>query len=358
MRSKRELFEGCLVAGAVGDALGYAVEFMRLPEIVSKYGEKGISEPELDFETDTAIISDDTQMTLFTADGMLWAYPACREDGTDSYAQNGMYPSYLRWYYTQTGNLQDESLLSRQPHENGNGLVPGGKNILECKELYKRRAPGNTCVSALASRKMGSIENPLNNSKGCGGVMRVAPVGLFLHNDPERASRVGAEAAALTHGHPTGYLAAGMFSAVIAEIINGKSLAVSIQNAAAILKGYASNQETLRAAERAVELAGSSKQAREAIRLLGEGWVADEALAISLYCALKESNVQEALTIAVNHDGDSDSTGAICGNILGALYGIGALPKAWVQNLELKEFILELSDWLFSLSERAFGDGQ
>lgn len=358
MKSKRALFEGCLVAGAVGDALGYAVEFMRLPEIVSRYGEKGIFEPELDFETGTAILSDDTQMTLFTADGLLWAYPACREDGTDSYAQYGIYPSYLRWYYTQTGDLQDESLLSRQPHENENGLVTGDNRILEHNELYKRRAPGNTCMSALASGKIGSIENPVNNSKGCGGVMRVAPVGLFLHADPERAFRVGAEAAALTHGHPTGYLAAGMFSAVIAEIINGKSLAGSIQNAAAILKGYASNQETLRAAERAVELAESSTQARDAIRLLGEGWIAEEALAISLYCALKEKDVQEAMTIAVNHDGDSDSTGAICGNILGALYGIAALPTAWVQNLELKEFILAMSDRLFALSEQAFGGEQ
>ena len=63
-------FRGCLIAGAAGDALGYAVEFKREDEIFSEYGKDGITEYDLILDDDIAEISDDTQMTLFTAEGM------------------------------------------------------------------------------------------------------------------------------------------------------------------------------------------------------------------------------------------------------------------------------------------------
>ncbi|MBK8809431.1 MAG: ADP-ribosylglycohydrolase family protein [Acidobacteria bacterium] len=63
------------------------------------------------------------------------------------------------------------------------------------------------------------------------------------------------------------------------------------------------------------------------VSVLGGGWVGEEALAISIYCSLvSENDLSGALLLAVNHSGDSDSTGAITGNILGALHGIGAIP--------------------------------
>ena len=64
-----------------------------------------------------------------------------------------------------------------------------------------------TCMSALSQEKLGSIEEPINNSKGCGGVMRVAPIGLYfdvLWEEQAKVDRLGAEAAALTHGHDLG----------------------------------------------------------------------------------------------------------------------------------------------------------
>ena len=62
-------FKGCLLGGAAGDALGYAVEFLDEPGIVKKYGKNGITS--YDLSDGKALISDDTQMTLFTANGML-----------------------------------------------------------------------------------------------------------------------------------------------------------------------------------------------------------------------------------------------------------------------------------------------
>ena len=66
---KLDLVRGSLIGGAAGDALGYAVEFSSYRSIISKYGDQGITEYEL--SNGVAEISDDTQMTLFTANGLL-----------------------------------------------------------------------------------------------------------------------------------------------------------------------------------------------------------------------------------------------------------------------------------------------
>ncbi len=352
--NKHDRFSGCLFGGAIGDALGYTVEFLNLPMIQNRFGENGITDLVLDKVTNKAIISDDTQMTLFTADGMIWAYLRCSERGIGSYAGSGVYQSYLRWLYTQTGHIKDKVWLEKQPHEKEKSIIEYDKSILEYKELFAHRAPGNTCLSSLASGTMGCIENPINNSKGCGGVMRAAPVGLFLHHKPEYAFRIGAETAAITHGHPSGFLSAGALSAIIAELINGKTILESAKSAMRMLATYESHRETLTAIANAIKLAAGSATAINAIKTLGQGWVGEEALAIALYCALKITDTKQALIASVNHDGDSDSTGAICGNILGARYGLGALPKEWVENIELAQLLTDMSDKLFTLSEYAF----
>ncbi len=347
-------FSGCLFGGAIGDALGYTVEFMHLPEIKNIFGESGITSLVVNTITNKAQISDDTQMALFTADGLIWAYLRCSESGIGSYAESGVYQSYLRWLYTQTGYIKDNAWLEKQPHELQNLIVKYDKSILDYNELLTPRAPGNTCLSSLKSGLMGTIEYPINNSKGCGGVMRAAPVGLFLHHDPVYAFRVGAETAAITHGHPSGYLSAGALSAIIAALINGKTILESAKSAMRILETYESHGETLLAMENALELAAGNETVFHAIQTLGQGWVGEEALAIALFCALRKTDVKEAFIAAVNHDGDSDSTGAICGNILGAAYGLHSLPKEWVEHIELGQLLTDMSNKLFALSEVAF----
>lgn len=81
------------------------------------------------------------------------------------------------------------------------------------------------------------------------------------------------------------------------------------------------------------------------IHALGEGWVAEETLGIALYCALKYQNdFSKAMIVSVNHKGDSDSTGAVTGNILGALIGYDAIDSKWKKDLELLDVILEVAD--------------
>ncbi|MDD4091832.1 MAG: ADP-ribosylglycohydrolase family protein [Smithellaceae bacterium] len=113
-------------------------------------------------------------------------------------------------------------------------------------------------------------------------------------------------------------------------------------------EGY---EETLNAIKMVLNLWKKTiKAAPETIEKMGGGWVGEEALAISLYCALAaEGDFAKGVRLAVNHTGDSDSTGSITGNILGAMQGRAAIPAPWLEELELKDVIEEIAGDLFVL---------
>jgi len=329
---------GCTLGGAVGDALGYPVEFYKLDEIVSCYGDSGITDLQLDSRTGKALISDDTQMTLFTLDGIL---TALANGGTDVHEWGTLLPkafegSYLKWLYTQTE-------FSDLPERIADyGLRNPCDYVMDAPELFSNREPGRTCLSALIALAKG--ENVYNHSKGCGGVMRVAPVGLLYPDNPSMAYDAGVRAANVTHKHPTSDEAGGAMASIISLIVAGKSVRQAVRQTLTILENCErSNGETAEALLHALELADSKISVRESIAALGEGWVAEEALAIAVYCAITAKSFRQGVIHAVNHDGDSDSTGAICGNILGALYGVQAIPAEWRDNLELRGFIEHLT---------------
>ena len=101
--------------------------------------------------------------------------------------------------------------------------------------------------------------------------------------------------------------------------------------------------------DKAIELSENDLDDLENIRYLGEGWVAEETLAIAVYCALKYSNdFEKAIVASVNHSGDSDSTGSVTGNILGAYLGLSAIPQKYLDKLELKDVITEIADDLYN----------
>src|SRR5260370_31553819 len=84
------------------------------------------------------------------------------------------------------------------------------------------------------------------------------------------------------------------------------------------LRNHKSHQETLAAIEQAEALAEARPRERSALRVMGKGFVAEEALAMGIYCALSARDFEDGIILAVNHSGDSDSTGSITGNLLGA----------------------------------------
>ena len=173
---------------------------------------------------------------------------------------------------------------------------------------------------------------------------------------PQHAFRLGTELAALTHGHPTGALTAGVLAVLILALTDGATLHEALRAAKALLRSEPGHQETLHAIEMAETLAESGEPHEQAIARLGQGWIAEEALAISIYCALVARNFRHGVILAVNHDGDSDSTGAITGNLLGAMCGERAIPPEWLEPLELREVIKTLAEDLHAFRDWQIGE--
>ncbi len=346
MKNSKAYFRGCLLGGAVGDAYGYPVEFLKLAEIREEYGMEGITELLSNEESNKALFSDDTQLTTFTVDGLLWADSRAKNRGIYAYTPCIFY-AYQKWLYTQTGSFADETYKF---------LLNG--EVLDWEGLFARRGPGTTSLKTLAgciNGKYGTIKNRINNSKGSGAVMRAAPIGLYFYNDSKMAFKIGCESGAITHGSPSGYLPAGCFAFIISGIIQGKDLEQSVFDVFSELRECEGCEETYEALKLAVTLAREEKtgigssELREAelsdLTSLGEGWSGEEALAMAVYCALKyPNNFRKALWLAVNHDGNSDTIGAICGNLLGAYSGSLEIPFSWIQKVELSDLMVHGAD--------------
>ncbi|MEU8684276.1 ADP-ribosylglycohydrolase family protein [Streptomyces sp. NPDC048611] len=341
---------GCLLGGAIGDALGYPIEFQSLASIRNGYGPSGVTGFLPVGGVVLGQVSDDTQMTLFTAEGLIRAYARygpVTGNGISSAGPVLVRNAYLRWLDTQNHPAPPAELA----------LVRTGW-LRQQTWLYARRAPGNACVSGLRYEHipdtLGELgaPGPVNpDSKGCGTVMRSAPFGL-TGMPVRRAFEFAARCAQITHGHPTGYYAAGAFAAMIGHLLDGDSLEGAVLRSMELLARYPGHEETTAALRKAVDLAADGTATPEKVETLGGGWIAEEALAIAVYCALARSadpapgctRVESAFLLSVNHSGDSDSTGSLCGNLLGAHHGDLALPPSWLTAVEGRGTITELAD--------------
>ena len=348
-----DTIRGCLFGGAAGDALGYPVEFLSERQIFDKYGPAGITYYEKDPKTGKALISDDTQMTLFTANGLLVRDTQVALCHVLAWPRKYVAMAYQDWLKTQESSIEEVNRHERLTEKGGYSW------LLDVPELYARRAPGNTCLSAL---EYGTdfddfIESKRNDSKGCGGIMRVAPYALNdIQQDIGMLDEEGAQLAAITHSHPLGYMPA----AVLVHIINrirfplgsAKTLKEVVLEArdtvAELFRDDPYIDELTDIINKAVQLSENDSDDITNIHRIGEGWVAEETLGIALYCALKYQNDFSAgIIAAVNHNGDSDSTGAVTGNILGALLGFDAIADQWKKDLELSDVIMEVADDLY-----------
>lgn len=322
--NRLDRIKGCLLGGAVGDALGAPVEFLDWATIEQKFGSSGIRDFAQAYGV-TGAITDDTQMMLFTAEGLLRAHVRQASRGL-CHPPSVIHHALLRWYLTQGGEPTTE-------------VAKDGWLIRE-RALWSRRAPGLTCLSALRECKsFGELAR--NDSKGCGGVMRVAPHAFF----PE-PFELATESARLTHGHPTGYLAAGIFADILSRLLlSSCSLKEAMLGS---LQQHGSREgmsETCELIE--LVLVFHEKHIRpspKVIALLGGGWTADEALAIGLWCALMADSFEQGVSWAVNHSGDSDSTGMIAGHLLGIQLGCAGIPERWLTSLELREVIEQVAE--------------
>ncbi|MDE5877682.1 MAG: ADP-ribosylglycohydrolase family protein [Muribaculaceae bacterium] len=335
---------GSLVGGACGDALGYPVEFVySFEEIKYRYGEMGVQQYDMSYpwldrlqRPKKALFSDDTQMTLYTAEALLEA----EKNGTP--LLKTICEAYLIWF----GHQADRKVKA------------GYESALsEIDELNQRRAPGNTCMSALLSIYRGKEAD--NNSKGCGGVMRVAPIGLYGAKHGwtlQETARIAGETAALTHLHPLSTYSSAALAVIIQQCVNTehidretfKTIVEDILSVITEVYGESAPYlkeftDIIHSAIRAADVKLPDWEIIE--NYLGEGWVAEETLAIAVFSVLRHiDDFSGCLVCAVNHGGDSDSTGAVAGNIIGAIVGYNAIPAKFTVPLQLHELIIDMAD--------------
>ncbi len=308
------------LGGVLGDALGEPLEFLPPEERLRRWGPLGVQE--FVHSGQRGHFTDDTQMTLFTAEGLM-----VHASGGEPLLAT-LHRAYLRWLLTQEfpgriapDRYRDEGFL------------------LEAAVLYQRMGPGRTCLVSLSQATDLGV-TAVNGSKGCGGLMRVAPIGFWAAMDPEhwdlpRTFGVASGAAQLTHGHACGFLSAGAFAVLLRETAGGTSLEEALRR---LLEFLSSLGETGTGVQRPLQTAMELAEARtawpEAITRLGAGWVAEEILAIVVFLGLAAPDFLAGVRLAANHPGDADSIGAIAGQLLGTLWGMQAIPEDWIRRID------------------------
>jgi len=318
---------GSLFGLAYGDALGKPTEFLRVPEIIERYGPGGPR----DLEGDPALVTDDTQMALEVARSLRDA-----PEWTAAAVEPLLRANFVAW--------------SVSPENN--------------------RAPGRTCMRACRHLASGVpwVQATVAGSKGCGANMRVTPVGLLPGIDEDTMAGLAQFQAALTHGHPTGLAAAELTAYAVRLLARGEAGLADLP--AALRERCGSQRHVYRAdwlgdlwqlqgattallienAEHFIELgwdeclavldrldAALARPDRDTdpCQATGRGWVAEEALATALHCALLyPDDPVSALARAATTDGDSDSIACLTGAFHGAAHGMDAWPAGWATRIE------------------------
>ncbi|MCM8556016.1 ADP-ribosylglycohydrolase family protein [Streptomyces sp. STCH 565 A] len=322
---------GALTGLALGDALGFPTEFDDVPSILAKYGpwrETALPDP--------ARVTDDTQMTLALGKGLRTA--------TD---RGVLTPEGM------TGPVRREFIAWNRSPENN-------------------RAPGTTCLRAcdLLERPDRPWQDASQiHSKGCGANMRVAPLGLVPGLSDEQCAGAAQLQAALTHGHPTALAASDLTAHAVRLLAQGAEPTGLV----GLLRSYAYDHRT-RYHERWLgdlwtraqdptpehfiargwdECLATLDRLQEAVRTVspetdpclavGQGWIAEEAMASGLLCFLLF--VDEPLTAlrrAACTSGDSDSVACLAGAFAGAHLGADAWPTDWADRVEYRGDLLAL----------------
>ena len=376
IKERKDRIRGCFLGGAFGDALGYPIEFLNLASIREEFGKSGRTSL-----GDWGGISDDTQMTLFTAEGIIrYQYRFAVKGLAD--ANSCFYRAYSRWLHTQE-HTYDKNKAGTSEKE----VLSG--SLFEMPELNHKRAPGTTCINALVN---GSADS---ESKGCGSVMRVAPVGLLYIKDKVGNNDMlysnASDISSITHDNTYSVDSCKLFSELISYLASGLDLEISIQLLVNSIISGSFDEGVVFLLMKAINLYKRNNPVEDLIKQLrdpnnkepGEGWLAGEALAISVMCTLRAVNFEavdywddngkttaflKGVRIAVNHDGDSDSTGSLTGQLLGTLFGCNLLESNFsfsedtddsvsiLKGLEARQLIKNTADDFFEVFHGSISD--
>lgn len=306
------VIRGCIVGGALGDAHGYQAEH----------------------NTPAPIISDDTQLTLFTLEALTELLDWTNQGvATDTSAL--LWISYLRWLRTQGELIPD-------------GAPAPPRTWLETSPPMQRRHPGRATLTGLSSGIQGTARHPQNlTARGPGSLMRSAPFGLIPGIDADTIVTFALDGAALTHGHPAALAASAAFPVIIHQLALDTALPDAIDAGAQVSDNLEATDlaSSLRTVASLKHDGDASAQPPLTDRF-GPGKLADDILVLALACVAREhsgdpenaDDASERFVNAVVHGTqvaeDKDTTAAVIGNLCGALYGERALPEAWLQETE------------------------
>lgn len=333
-----ERFEGCYLGLAIGDALGYPTEFLSYEEIKKRFGDHGILDP----MGSIALHSDDTQMSMALSTALL------RSEGRslDSFME-ALSEEFLVWF--------------RSPQND--------------------RAPGNTSTKACQNLESGVDwrHSGIACSKGCGANMRVAPLGLLYSRQPDHLRSFSRASAIITHGHPAALVSAEVTAFCVGWAVQGISPTEYLDRISVLKRTSCESwhealgevwfrshpdprsyleegwRQLLLALER-IPIALEQKPA-DLCKVMGGGWVAEEALACALTCVLDNPADYAAIVRrGANSSGDSDSIASIAGAIAGAFLGVESIPKDWRKRVESRQQLLDYSHQLLELQNRILSE--
>ncbi len=281
-------------------------------------------------------ITDDTQMALFVAEGLILS--KLRSEYRDKKdVTEPVFHSLLRWLYTQQVHMMGDLVKSYGTCSIVDGILMGHQ------ELFTLRDPSGTCLKTLSDGKMGTLDYPPNHAKGPGALVRTLPVGLAFSN-PQKAFDTGRQTAAITHGSTDTILCSGFLAALISQILASQPLPWALKATMELLKSKPDHDHVFKIIDQAMTLSSSTTPDPETIEQHFNKKTAVHTLGAGLYAALCHPNeFNKGTLLAVSHSGNCDETGAVAGGILGALNGIAAIPSQFMDGLELKGVILEMA---------------
>ena len=295
-----EKAKGLIFGLAIGDAFGYPTEFITLARIKTEFGPQGIA----DFPKSPALFTDDTQMSIAITEALIKAGAQDLETIMEAIKEE-----FIKW--------------RRSPENN--------------------RAPGNACLTGVSNMERGVhwSESGVVDSKGCGSAMRVAPIGFVYQHDPDKLKQVARASGICTHGHRTA-IAASIGAAYLVKLaLEGVEPERMIPETLSFTAGI--SREFEKALSKVSECLDWPNE-EDALKHLGEGWIAEEAVALGLYCFLKyPDDYAKTMLRGANTNGDSDSVACIAGGISGAFLGVAAIPDKWMNNIEKPIYLEDLS---------------
>lgn len=302
MRTLRDRYRGSMIGMAVGDAIGTTIEF-------SEPGTKSVHDmvgggP---FGLPVGAWTDDTSMALCLAESLILQQDF---DATDQMRRYTWW--YERGYFSSIEHCFDIGVTTRQA-------------------LTRFAQNGHPLAGSTHEQTAGN-----------GSLMRLAPIPLMYGYDDTLCVKYGRESSQTTHGAPQAVDACAAYALLIAGALRGHSHAQLCGETYAPLTQHQWHHTI-------AEVVNGSYRRHQPPHIAGTGYVV-KSFEAAMWAMYHHSTFADAVLAGVNLGNDADTTGAIVGQLAGALYGESHIPMHWRQRLVKYDVIAWRADELLKLT--------